>query len=126
MPELKFLANMNISVVTVQTLRASGWQIVRVSEVMDPRSTDLEILRYARQHELVLITQDMDFSTLLALGGYSKPSLMNLRLEQATPAAVSRRLMEVIPAVAKDLQEGAAASINDISVRTRKLPIILG
>jgi len=71
--KLEFLANMNISPVTVEQLRTRGWNIKRVSEVMDKGSKDIDILIYAQRQNKVVITQDLDFSTLLALRGYTKP-----------------------------------------------------
>ena len=44
MPELEFLANMNISPLTVEQLRKLQWNIIRVSEVMDRKSKDTEVL----------------------------------------------------------------------------------
>ncbi len=44
MPELEFLANMNISPLTVKELKKLGWQIVRIPEVMSIKSKDEEIL----------------------------------------------------------------------------------
>jgi hypothetical protein len=41
-PELEFLANMNISPLTVEQLRKHGWNIIRVPEVMDRKSKDTE------------------------------------------------------------------------------------
>ena len=63
---LEFLANMNISPITVEKLRGLGWNIIRVSEIMDRGSKDVKILDYAKEHNKVLITQDLDFSALLA------------------------------------------------------------
>ena len=85
MSRLEFLANMNISPLTVKALRTLGWSIVRVPEIMDSKSKDVDILTYAREHNQVVITQDLDFSTLLALRGYEKPSVINLRFENAKP-----------------------------------------
>ena len=62
MPDLKFLADMNISPITVEELKNKGWNIVRVNEVMDVRSKDTEILAYARKLDKVIITHDLDFS----------------------------------------------------------------
>ncbi|MGR3177226.1 MAG: DUF5615 family PIN-like protein [Candidatus Anammoxibacter sp.] len=73
MPELAFLANMNISPLTAANLREIGWKIVRIPEVMDKKSKDMEILEYARNNSKVIITQDLGFSALLAVGGYEKP-----------------------------------------------------
>jgi hypothetical protein len=40
---------MNISPLTVEELRKLGWNIMRVPEVMDRKSKDIEILTYARE-----------------------------------------------------------------------------
>ena len=44
MPEISFIADMNISPLTVEALRKIGWDIVRVSDVMDARTKDEGIL----------------------------------------------------------------------------------
>ena len=69
MSELSFLADMNISPLTVESLRHEGWDIVRVHEIMDIKSRDEIILDYARAENRVVITEDLDFSKLLALEG---------------------------------------------------------
>lgn len=74
MPNLKFLANMNMSPLTVDDLRQKGWGIIRVSEAMDEKAKDLDILHYARTHNRVLITQDLDFSTS-AISTYFHPEM---------------------------------------------------
>ncbi len=101
MPKLEFLANMNISPLTVDELRKLGWDIIRIPEIMDRKSEDAEILNYARTHNKVVITQDIDFSALLAVGGYEKPSVRNLRLENARPDFVTSRVIEVIAEMGK-------------------------
>jgi predicted nuclease of predicted toxin-antitoxin system len=58
MPELDFFANMNISPLTVLKLREMGWNIERVSEVMDIGSKDIDILEYAKEKNKVIITHD--------------------------------------------------------------------
>jgi len=71
-PRLEFLANINISPSTVEGLRKIGWNIIRVSEILDRKTKDIEILTYAQDHNKVVITQDLDFSTLLAVRGFNK------------------------------------------------------
>ena len=68
MPDPEYLANMNISPITVEELKKLGLKIIRVSDVMDRKSTDIDILNYARDHDKVVITHDLDFSMLLAVG----------------------------------------------------------
>jgi predicted nuclease of predicted toxin-antitoxin system len=83
--ELRYLADMNISPLTVQALRQDGLDIVRVSDLLPVDAADSEILAWARQEDRVVVTQDLDFSALLALGGYGRPSLITLRLSVTIP-----------------------------------------
>jgi len=120
---LRFLADIHISPATVVDLRSRGWDIVRVSEVLDPRSTDAEILAYARQHGQVVVTQDLDFSALLAVSGDAEPSLITLRLEEARPPIVTSRLLDVVSALAQELSAGAIVSVDETTLRYRLLPV---
>jgi len=63
MPGLRLLANMNISPDTVDALEGQGWDIIRVPQILPINAPDLEVLQYARREEMVLITQDLDFSS---------------------------------------------------------------
>ena len=123
MPRLEFLTNMNISPLTVEQLRKNGWNIVRVSEVMDRGSKDIYILIYAQQQNKVVITQDLDFSAILALSGYEKPSLINLRLENPRPDLVTSRIIEVVSTMERELEEGVVVTIDETTARYRNLPI---
>lgn len=67
MPALDFIADMNISPLTVSQLKERGWNVLRVSEIMDVRTADIDILNYARDENKVVITCDPDFSELLAI-----------------------------------------------------------
>jgi predicted nuclease of predicted toxin-antitoxin system len=84
---------------------------------------DQEVLQLARREGKVVVTQDLDFSALLALGGYDRPSLITLRLSVSDPETVTRRLLEVLPQVEQCLQEGCVVTIEDVAVRIRQLPI---
>lgn len=120
---IRLLADMNISPKTVQALRQSGWDIARVSQFLPAQASDQEILDFARQEERVVVTQDLDFSNLLALGGHYRPSLITLRLAVADPASITKRLLEVLPRIDQVLMEGSAVTIEDTIVRVHRLPI---
>lgn len=122
---MRFFADMNISPRTVRLLREQGWDILRVSEVLPASAKDLEVLEFARRERRVVITQDLDFSVLLALSGYSSPSLITLRLPFPEPETVARRLLEVVPQVESFLLRGCAVTVEENAVRIRRLPIEL-
>lgn len=125
MPKAEFLANMNTSPLTVGRLKKIGWDIIRVSEIMDVKTSDIKIINYAREKNKVFITQDLDFSMLLAVSGYEKPSVINLRLENAKPDFITNRIIEVVSELEKELEEGIVVSVDEIFSRYRNLPIRL-
>jgi len=120
---LRFIADMNISPLTVAALAADGTEIVRVSSLLPVNASDASILNLAREQGHVVITQDMDFSSLLALGGHSQPSLVTLRLLNTDPEVVTERLRQVLPQIEAALRRGCAVTIEDHAVRIRQLPI---
>jgi predicted nuclease of predicted toxin-antitoxin system len=122
-PALKFITDMNISPLTVSRLKKKGWEILRVSEIMDVRSSDIDILNYARDNKKVVITHDLDFSELLAIYGYESPSVINLRLSNASPDFVTNRIIDIVSQLEEELKKGIVVSVDDISARYRNLPI---
>jgi len=123
MAAIRLLANMNISPRTVEALRQHGWDIVRASEFLSVNASDQAILSFARREGRVVVTQDLDFSALLALGGYERPRLITLRLAVSDPETITRRLLDELPRFEQVLRESCAITIEDIAVRVRKLPI---
>jgi len=114
---------MNLSPLTVASLAGDGVDILRVSELLPANASDEVILDLARREERVMITQDMDFSALLALGGHDRPSLVTLRLLDTDPATVTHRLRHVLPQIEAVLRQGCAVTVEDSTVRVRRLPI---
>jgi len=122
-PLLQFLADMNISPVTVEELRRAVWDIVRVSERLDRPASDQEILSFARANSRVVVSHDLDFSSLLALAGHNSPSLITLRLTSADPLFAPVRLKEAVQASASILAKGCVVTVDDQTVRVRELPM---
>lgn len=120
---LRYLADMNLSPQTVNALQTDGIDIIRVSDVMAATTRDTDILAYARQERRVIITQDLDFSTLVAVGGYAEPSLVTLRLSTSDPTTITQTLRRILPQVVTALQEGSAIINGYRTVRIRSLPI---
>ena len=124
MTSLRFLVDMNLPSKTVPNLQQQGWDILRVSQVLPMDAEDSEILEFARQQNRVIITQDLDFSSLLALGGYEKPSLITFRLPMPDSETIARKLLDIVPRIEERLAEGCAVTIDTRRVRVRRLPIL--
>jgi predicted nuclease of predicted toxin-antitoxin system len=120
---IRLLADVHISPKTVADLQKQGYEIMRSSEVLPANAPDINILEFARTENWVVLTQDLDFSMLVALSRYSQPSLITLRLSSAKPDIVTQKLLDVLPQIEEALQEGSAITIQDDSIRIRKLPV---
>lgn len=119
----RLLADMNISPQTVTDPCRLGWETVRVDEILLATATDAEILERASTDNRTVLTQDLDFSALLAISGRDRPSLVTLRTTSSDPAFVTRRLLETLPHVETLLAQGTIVTIEDASYRVRSLPI---
>ena len=123
MKNIRLLADVHISPKTVADLQKQGYEIMRSSEFLPANAPDINILEFARTENWVVLTQDLDFSMLVAISRYSQPSLITLRLSSAKPDIVTQKLLDVLPQIEEALQEGSAITIQDESIRIRKLPV---
>ena len=120
---MKFLADVGISMNTVQTLRQLGYDIVHLREQSLQRLADSRILEKARAEARIVLTFDLDFADLLALDIRDSPSVVIFRLRNETPASVNPRLLEVLRERSNELENGALIIVEDSRYRMRRLPI---
>jgi predicted nuclease of predicted toxin-antitoxin system len=120
---VRFLADVNVSRRVVALLREKGLDVVRVSEILDPRTADPVILEEARSRDAVVISHDQDFTALLALSGATSPSLINLRVSYADSERLADEIAAVARSAARALAEGAIATVDDGGARVLPLPV---
>lgn len=120
---MKFLADMGVSMSTVQSLRETGHDAVHLRERGLGRLSDVAILEKARQEGRIVLTFDLEFGDLLATGIHNFPSVIIFRLRNQTPASVTPRLREVLLERDKELAAGAIVVVEDARYRLRRLPI---
>ena len=114
---------MHIAPRTVAFLRSLGHDVVRVDELLVPTATDEDVVVAAAGDGRCVLTQDLDFSAIVALSGRAIPSVISLRLSSSRVERVNAALQEVFPGVEKDLLDGAIVTVQDGRVRVRKLPV---
>lgn len=120
---MRFLADAGISPLTVEFLVQLGHQAVHVRTLAMQRAPDPEIIERARIDSSVVLTFDLDFGDVLALGVLDKPSVIIFRLADERPASVNQRLDAVLKERSADLESGALILVEDARYRVRKLPI---
>ena len=120
---MRFLADAGISPKTVEFLRQLGHEAIHVRTLRLQRASDAVLVEWARADSSVVITFDLDFGEILALGVMDKPSVIIFRLADERADSVNRRLSVVVDERLTDLQSGALILVEDTRYRVRKLPI---
>ena len=90
---------------------------------MPVTASDDEIVAKAIEDRRAVLTQDLDFSQIVALSGRSEPSVISLRLSDSSVDNINRRLETILPALEEDVIAGVIATVDDFRVRVRSLPI---
>ena len=120
---MKFLVDMPLSPKTVIFLKSMGYEAIRVSELGMAKSKDRDIFDYAEKNNMVILSADLDFGTILAFTHSSKPSVIIFRLHDASPEHVNSLLSSNLSNIEKELIRGAIVIIEDTEIRIRELPI---
>ncbi len=117
------LADLHISPKTVEALRGAGYAISRVSDHLSATSSDEQIVELATRLHSAIVTQDLDFSALIARSGSASPSVLSLRIGNVAHQHVTNLLLDVLPMIQKELEQGAIISVDDFGIRIRPLPV---
>jgi len=120
---MRFLADMGISPKVVELLRDQGHDALHLHEESLGRLPDVDILEKARKEGRIVLTHDLDFAELLALGESSSASVIIFRLRDMRPTNVRRHLQAIIDHHADALARGAIISVTEGRLRVRGLPI---
>ena len=121
---MKFLGDIPISRRTLQHLQNQGHDTVATGERLAPTASDSEIIRLAANEGRVILCFDLGLAELVALSEEKLPGLITFRTTEQQPDFIHRRLDEVLPEIAGDLERGALATVKDHRVRVRPLLIV--
>lgn len=120
---MKILIDMNLSPDWVTAFAAKNIDSVHWSTIGNPRAEDTEIMEYARTHDHILFTHDLDFGTLLALTQASSPSVVQVRAQNILPSHLADPLIAVLRKNEELLQRGALIVVDEGRSRVRILPL---
>jgi predicted nuclease of predicted toxin-antitoxin system len=120
---VKLLVDMNISPLVVAPLNAAGHSAIHWASVGPPTASDASIMSWARAHEMVLLTHDLDFGEMLAASGAQGPSVIQLRAERLAVDLMCRLIVAALRDHGRELELGALMTLDTIRDRVRLLPI---
>jgi predicted nuclease of predicted toxin-antitoxin system len=121
---MRFLLDQGLPRSALAALRDRGHDAVHVGDIGMAAASDEAILREAARDGRVAVTLDADFHALIALSGAKGPSSIGFRIEGLKADRIASLLHQVAGSAASDIEGGAVVSIDETSVRVRKLPIL--
>jgi predicted nuclease of predicted toxin-antitoxin system len=120
---LRLILDQGIPRDAARLLRQLGYDCTHVGELQMSRSTDAEILAWAREQGATVVTLDADFHAMLAVSGASSPSVVRIRLEGLDARAMVELLSSVLVTYSSDLQQGAFVTVKSHKITYHRLPI---
>ena len=114
---------MNLSPSWIDRLAGHGFEAVHWSTIGAATAPDVEILTWATEHQFVVVTNDLDFSAILAASAGTTPSVVQIRTQDLLSDAVVSIVAHALEAHRDDIERGALLSIDEGGTRVRMLPL---
>jgi len=120
---MKFLIDENLPRSFAKLLESLGYEASHVTEVGLEETDDVQIVHYARQYHYIIITFDLDFSRIVALGSLEFPSIITFRMDSMNSEKFYGILQQHLPVLEQALQHGSMVTVTDLRIRVKKLPV---
>lgn len=95
MSDLRFLADESCDFGVVRVLRAAGFDVLAVSEIMN-RSIDRELIEQANREHRILITEDKDFGWLVFASHVDSPGVILIRFPGHLRQMLARSILQLV------------------------------
>ena len=120
---MKFVIDMNTTRQWIAPLRQIGHEAIHWSRIGADAASDLDIMRWARDTDHVVFTEDLDFGAELSRSGAGGPSVVQLRIEANLPRYAAPRVLAAIQDSEDMLSKGALLVVSYRRSRIRPLPL---
>ena len=120
---MKLLLDMNIPLKYAELLSEKCIEVLRWSDVGAPNASDSEIMAYARDNDFIVLTYDLDFSTILSVTRELKPSVAQVRASVFHAEQAVDLIATALCRFDDDLKRGAILSVDIKNARLRLLPL---
>jgi predicted nuclease of predicted toxin-antitoxin system len=103
-PAVRFLADESCDFAVVRALRAEGYDVLAVSEVMS-RSVDRELVEQAHRERRVLLTEDKNFGWLVYVSHAESAGVILIRFPGNARQALIRSVTDIVREQGEDLYD---------------------
>jgi len=120
---MKLLTDMNLSPRWIELFEEAAFAAVHWSMIGDVTAPDAEIMAYAAANDCVVVTNDLDFGTILASSRGVKPSVIQLRADDVRPEAAGPVVLAALWQCGDDIAAGALLTVDAARFRLTLLPL---
>jgi predicted nuclease of predicted toxin-antitoxin system len=120
---VRFLVDMNLSPLWVDTLNSAGYESVHWSSIGPANAPDSMLMSFAREEGWIVFTHDLDFGALLAHSGAEGPSVVQLREQDVDPANLGPSVISGLSKCRESLEQGALVTMDLRRSKARVLPL---
>jgi predicted nuclease of predicted toxin-antitoxin system len=120
---VKLIIDENLPPSWVAYLTPAGHEPLHWRQIGKPGDPDEIIFQYAKENACIILSQDLDFTRMLALSGESLPSVIQLRVDCPLPEHIGKEVLFVLESFASELNSGCLVSIDIDTRRLRLLPL---
>jgi predicted nuclease of predicted toxin-antitoxin system len=114
---------MNIGDAWVKLLISEGHDAVHWSSIGASADTDIAIMEFARSDNRIVVTNDLDFGTILATTKAAGPSVIQIRTRNTLASRIGPTVLRALASAREELATGALITIDSDRFRVRSLPI---
>jgi len=114
---------MNLTPQWRPSLEQAGHEVKHWSEIGPPNAPDTVIMEWARQHDYLVFTHDLDYGALLHATGAKAPSVIQARGNDVRPATLAASILKALIEAEQDLRDGALVTVDMKRHRVTVLPL---
>jgi predicted nuclease of predicted toxin-antitoxin system len=122
---MKLLIDVNLSPRWVEVLIEAGLEAHHWSALGPTNAPDSQIMAFAAEKDYVVLTNDLDFSAILAATHGKKPSVVQIRAGILSPRTIGAQVISALKQMTKELNDGALITIDTNRTRLSVLPLTL-
>jgi predicted nuclease of predicted toxin-antitoxin system len=119
---VKILVDMNLAFRWADMLPARGISAVHWAAAGPANAPDTAIMTYAMANGYTILTNDLDFSAILAATHRDKPSVIQIRAADTRPEQLLESVYNALIRLNDEIEQGALVTIDIKKTRIHILP----